>query len=74
MPPGSCIGSAGCRLGLLINFTLYSASSSALCRGSAERVADARDKPEHDGRGLGAALRQQSEPLLGIIRTAQLNY
>ncbi|NKL32755.1 hypothetical protein GFL49_02735 [Rhizobium leguminosarum bv. viciae] len=38
---------------LLTNLALYSASSSALCRGSATSVADARDKPEHDDRGVG---------------------
>ncbi|NKK81838.1 hypothetical protein GFL51_31375 [Rhizobium leguminosarum bv. viciae] len=34
---------------------LYSASSSALCRGSAtyQPAADARDTPEHDERGAG---------------------
>ncbi|QAS82389.1 hypothetical protein CO657_31850 (plasmid) [Rhizobium acidisoli] len=40
------------------NFDLHSASSSALCRGSAtyQPVADARDQPEHDERGVGPAL------------------
>ncbi|TAU87675.1 hypothetical protein ELI41_03330 [Rhizobium leguminosarum] len=40
---------------MFTNLTLYSASSSALCRGSAtyQPGADARDKPEHDERGVG---------------------
>ncbi|NKM05781.1 hypothetical protein GFM29_18500 [Rhizobium leguminosarum bv. viciae] len=35
---------------------------SALCRGSAAPIADARDKPEHDGRGC----RVLSRLLLGV--------
>ncbi|NKK51388.1 hypothetical protein E0H35_13340 [Rhizobium leguminosarum bv. viciae] len=44
------------------SLALYSASSSALCRGSAtyQPAADARDKPEHDVREVGR-LCQQSE-------------
>ncbi|TBF40811.1 hypothetical protein ELG83_11665 [Rhizobium leguminosarum] len=38
---------------LLTGFALCSTSSSALCRGSAAPAADARDKPEHDERGVG---------------------
>ncbi|PDS77401.1 hypothetical protein CO667_17250 [Rhizobium sp. L43] len=38
---------------MLTGLALHSASSSALCRGSAEPSADARDKPEHDERGVG---------------------
>ncbi|NKK76633.1 hypothetical protein GFL51_03890 [Rhizobium leguminosarum bv. viciae] len=46
----------------LLTNVLHSTSSSALCRGSAayQRIADARDKPEHDERGVGQ-LSQQSE-------------
>ncbi|NKL80368.1 hypothetical protein GFL84_36405 [Rhizobium leguminosarum bv. viciae] len=47
---------------LLTNLALCSASSSALCRGSAAAVADARDKPEHDERGVGR-LCQQSDKI-----------
>ncbi|TAZ60864.1 hypothetical protein ELH75_06300 [Rhizobium leguminosarum] len=41
------------------NLALHSASSSALCRGSAtyQPVVDARDKPEHDERGVGETTR-----------------
>ncbi|NKK65044.1 hypothetical protein GFL39_16035 [Rhizobium leguminosarum bv. viciae] len=35
------------------SLVLYSASSSALCRGSAEPAVDTRDEPEHDERGVG---------------------
>ncbi|TBF35979.1 hypothetical protein ELG88_12540 [Rhizobium leguminosarum] len=38
---------------LLTGLALHSTSSSALCRGSAAPAADARDKPEHDERGVG---------------------
>ncbi|RUM13218.1 hypothetical protein EFB14_13060 [Rhizobium fabae] len=36
---------------MLTNLAPHSASSSALCRGSAAPDADTRDKPEHDARG-----------------------
>ncbi|TBZ28135.1 hypothetical protein E0H68_37375 [Rhizobium leguminosarum bv. viciae] len=41
------------------NLALHSASSSALCRGSAtyQPAVDARDKPEHDERGVGETAR-----------------
>ncbi|TBC73681.1 hypothetical protein ELH27_12875 [Rhizobium leguminosarum] len=35
------------------NLALYSTSSSALCLAFAAPTADARDKPEHDERGVG---------------------
>ncbi|NKM77496.1 hypothetical protein GFL84_09160 [Rhizobium leguminosarum bv. viciae] len=37
---------------------LHSASSSALCRGSAKPAVDTRDKPEHDERGVGRLCQQ----------------
>ncbi|NKJ76638.1 hypothetical protein ELI13_10875 [Rhizobium ruizarguesonis] len=38
---------------LLTGLALFSTSFSALCRRSAVPAADARDKPEHDERGVG---------------------
>ncbi|NKK92491.1 hypothetical protein ELG97_14115 [Rhizobium leguminosarum] len=40
-------------------------SRQALCRGSAAPDADARDKPEHDERGVGAFSRGRLCGLLG---------
>ncbi|PDV88660.1 hypothetical protein CO652_08725 [Rhizobium sp. H4] len=52
---------------LLTDVAFYSASSSALCRGSAahQAVADARDKPGHDEREVGGvvgSLRDHADP------------
>ncbi|NKK76554.1 hypothetical protein GFL51_03495 [Rhizobium leguminosarum bv. viciae] len=55
----------------MTNLALYSASSSALCRGSAAPVADARDKPEHDERGVGRSASSLSpSPVGDSVRVA----
>ncbi|RXT28729.1 hypothetical protein B5P46_08115 [Rhizobium leguminosarum] len=47
-----------------------SASSSALCRGSAtyQPAVDARDKPEHDERGVAACLHVLDKPSVTSVR------
>ncbi|NKM65273.1 hypothetical protein GFL58_30615 [Rhizobium leguminosarum bv. viciae] len=47
-----------------------SASSSALCRGSAtyQPAVDARDKPEHDERAVAACLRRFDKPSVTSVR------
>ncbi|TAV49553.1 hypothetical protein ELI30_15195 [Rhizobium leguminosarum] len=47
----------------LTNIALYSTSFSALCRGPAAPVAGARDKPEHDERGVGRLCQQSGKDL-----------
>ncbi|TBY67848.1 hypothetical protein E0H51_33345 [Rhizobium leguminosarum bv. viciae] len=45
-------------------------SSSALCRGSAtyQPAVDARDKPEHDERGVAARFRIADKPSVTSVR------